>query len=69
MTINDDIYGECELEINHGRISCVDSFIETAYSTTLDRELVDEELEELQERFEAEIQDYSYNGGYTPNHN
>lgn len=69
MKIKDQILGECEVEISHGRISSVDSFLESGYSSTLDRELTDEELDRLQGEYEAEIQEISYGGGHSPNHN
>jgi hypothetical protein len=69
MYIKDSILGECELEICHGSLSAVDSFIVTGYSIDLDRELTDNELNRLQNDYEAEIHEYSYTNGFSRNHN
>lgn len=69
MKLQDKQLGECEVEICHGQMSCVDSFIEKGYSVTLDRELTDEECERLQNEWEAEIQMNSWEGGHSRNHN
>ena len=69
MTIDHPKFGRCDLTIIHGRISSVDSFIESAYSETLDRELTDTELDLLQDEYSAEVQEYSYSGGFSRNHN
>lgn len=62
-------FGWCYLNLSHGRISCVDTFVESAFSDLLDRALTDKELDYLQEKHSDEIQFYSYSEGYTPNHN
>ena len=69
MIIKHIILGECELEIEHGRYSSVDSYLAKGYSLTLDRELTDTELDWLQNEYAGEIQDESYSNGYSPNHN
>lgn len=69
MRLNNTKYGTVELEIQHGRTSSVDSFIGAAYSETLDRELTDSEVEELNEEYTGEVQEYSYSEGFCANHN
>lgn len=69
MKIIDVALGECEVEISHGRFSCVDSFIEKGYSETLNRDLTEEECERLQKENEAEVQANSWEGGHSRNHN
>jgi hypothetical protein len=69
MTIHDNILGECELEIDHDSFSCVDSFISSGYSITLDRKLTDAELDQLQTKYEDVIQSNSGENGYSRNHN
>lgn len=69
MKLTNTRYGEIEVEISHGRESCVDSFITSGYSITLDRELTDDELDYLQDEYAGEIQMESWEGGYSRNHN
>ena len=69
MKITDPILGDCELEIEHGQFSSVDSYLGSGFSNTLNRELTDDELDRLQDEYSAEIQDISYSGGYSRNHN
>ena len=64
MIIKDTTFGEVELEFYVDSFSAVDSFAQSGYSLTLDRELTDSELESF-----AEIaQDYAYSHG-SLNHN
>lgn len=69
MIIKDKVLGECEVVIEHGRLSCVDSFIQAGYSVTLDRELTDDELDRLQDEYAGEVQMESYSNGHSRNHN
>ena len=69
MKLVDTILGECEVEIEHGKLSCVDSFLQSGYSNSLNRDLTDEELDRLQQEHEADIQMASWEGGYSRNHN
>lgn len=67
MIIKDQKYGKVECVIDIG-YSAVDSMIEHAYSITLNRELTDKEMDDLQNRYAGEIQMYSYENG-SRNHN
>lgn len=60
MKLYDEVLGECEVEIQHGRHSSVDSFLDSGYSVTLDRELTSDELERLQDEHSDDIQMESY---------
>lgn len=62
MLLRSEKYGECEVDISVEE-SAVDSFIKSAYSITLDRQLTDDECEELQEDFADRIHEYSYGEG------
>lgn len=67
MVIQSEKYGETECVIQVER-STVDSFIADAYSHSLGRHLTDDEMDELQNEFAGEVQDYSWNNG-SINHN
>lgn len=56
----------CEICSEH---SAVDSYISSAYSETLDRELTDDELDEFTNEYAGEVQYYSYSEGGSCNHN
>lgn len=60
--------GKCQLDIEVGH-SAVDSFLYSGQSISLRRDLTEEELDDLQQRFEDAIQEYSYFGGGSRNHN
>ena len=51
---------ECKISIEY---SAVDSYIESAYSETLDRYLTEKELDLIQDKYEAEVHAYSYANG------
>lgn len=67
MRINDKTLGSLDLTICIKR-SAVDSFAEAGYSETFDRELTDIELDYIQDRYNAEIQEYALENG-SRNHN
>lgn len=62
LYIKDTAFGEVQLEIDVGR-SAVDSFIQEGFSLTYDRELTEDELEYLQDRYPDEIFEYSMENG------
>lgn len=68
MRLDSEKFGVCDAQIYVDSFSSVDSFIKSAYSEKLDRELTDDELLELQEDFEGEVQEYAYMNG-SRNHN
>lgn len=59
--------GTCDLEIEI-EPSSVDSFVKKGFSETLERDLTDDELDEIQESYGGEISAYSYENG-SINHN
>jgi len=67
MVIKDKFWGvvDCDVVIEE---SAVDSYIRSAYSVTLDRELTEQQIEQLQKDYSGEIQVYSYENG-SRNHN
>lgn len=67
MIIKTEKYGTVELILQIEE-SAVDTFIVEAYSDTLGQ-LGDDEIDELQQDFAAEIQEYSYSQGGSRNHN
>ena len=67
MIIKDKVLGKCELEISI-EPSSVNSFIISGYSLGLDRELTDDELNDLQSNYAGEIEYYSCENG-SINHN
>ncbi len=69
MLIKHPVLGECEMSIEHGEISSVDSFFTEGFSVTLDRPLTDTELEILTRDYSAELQEESWAGGHSRNHN
>jgi hypothetical protein len=65
MTLyNQGKLGTIYLEVYVDRFSSVDSYVESGYSETLERDLTEEELEWYQDA----AQDYAYNNG-SSNHN
>jgi hypothetical protein len=67
MKLNSKVLGECDVVI---RIwdSAVDCYIESGYGE-YGFELSEEELEQLQKEFEAEVQAYAWESGLTSNKN
>jgi hypothetical protein len=68
MNITDDKLGKCELDICYAR-STVDCFFESGFSETLDRELTDDELEYMQNKYEGELQMEAWESGECRDHN
>lgn len=68
MKLQHHILGTCEVEVNVDPFSSVDSFLESGFSVSLNRDLTDSELDQLQNMYEAEIQEYSWENG-SRNHN
>ena len=68
MKITDEVFGVCEFEIHYAR-STVDCFFESGYSETLDRELTDDELNDLQDKYAGELQMECWESGNCRNHN
>ena len=69
MKIKDKVFGECEItHIYVAKSSAIDSYIVSADSITLDRELTDEEVEKLDERHRDIVEEYAYQNG-SLNHN
>lgn len=50
--------GECELEVQSGTWSSCDAYVASGYSIDLDRDLTEEECEELTELLSDSIQEY-----------
>ena len=69
MKVTDDKLGVCEMEVYYDRRSTVDCYFEGGFSETLNRELTAEECEELQEKFEGDLQMHCWESGNCRNHN
>ena len=69
MTFTSQRFGIVEVDIHIDRFSAVDSYIEGAYSETLDRLLTDDEVELLNEDHTDIVQQYAWESGETRNHN
>lgn len=67
--VTDEKLGKCCLDIYCDGFSAVDSYITAGYSETLDRELTDNELDQFQDKYAGEVQEYSYGEGGSLNHN
>ena len=67
MIITTKKYGQITAEVHISPLSAVDSYIYAAWND--DRDLTEDELEEINKDYEAEIQDYAWRSGRTRNHN
>jgi hypothetical protein len=71
MKLKDPTLGSLDLSLNypHHGLSVVDVFIERGWSDDFERELTDLELDYLNEKYSAEIQEEAWTSGRCLNHN